>query len=959
MKQCFNASWCVWGISLFLVATTIPVQAQSIQIDRTTPTTPSNCTGSCTIGGGLQHGSNLFHSFSQLDVDSGATVLFLDPGVTNILARVTGNDPSKIRGTLGVSGGDANLFLINPNGIIFGSNAKLDVRGSFVATTANAIQFGNQGFFQASASEVPLLTINPSALFYQSANGAIQNNSIAPAGGSATGLRVPDGRSLLLVGGEVNLNGGRLNAFGGRIELGGLAEPGVIGLDIDNNNLRLSFPENTALANVSFSDGARADVTVNDGGSITVNAGNINISGSQTRLFSGIRVGKVDAQAGDITLNATGTLTVTDGSRIVNRVLSGGQGNSGNINIKAGSFFLSNAAEVQAVTFGKGNAGNVNIDVRNGTVTVIGIGSRIDSSVQKSSLPGVEEQGNGGDITITARELYIKDGGLVNTGTAGRGNAGKIFVRTANSVSLASESAKVSGIFSNVSPGAVGNGGEINIKTRSLSLIGSIQIAASLIENRDGKVGGKGKGGDIIVEASDVTISGTSSIFGSSSGFFTATEIGAEGTAGNITINTGTFRIADGAIVNAQTLNSSRGGNITINTNIFEATNGGQVITTASSSGNAGNITVKGTDRITLSGSDSTFAQRLAKFQNEVQNEGSASGLFASTRANSTGSGGNIAIKTGQLIIQDAAEVSVSSKGKGDAGDIEVNVRDLSLDNQGKLISETQSGRGGNITLEVRDLLLMRRNSQISTNAGIAQARGDGGNITINTPLGFLVAAPNENSDITANAFSGSGGKVTINAKSMFGFVPRTRGDLVRLLNTQESEEINPSNLQTNDITAFSQQNPSFNGIVDIKSPDVDPSQGLLQLPVNVVDTSRQIVASCNPGKLARSKFTLTGRGGIVSSPTEQLTSDAVLSDWITVDSDDKNRVSMQNTEVISEKKNTENISGQVKQVNQPAQIVEAHGWIVDANGNIVLVSQAPNAILSSPALATASCPAQ
>ncbi|MGH1392989.1 MAG: filamentous hemagglutinin N-terminal domain-containing protein, partial [Trichormus sp.] len=405
--------------------------------------------------------------------------------------------------------------------------------------------------------------------------------------------------------------------------------------------------------------------------------------------------------------------------------------------------------------------------------------------------------------------------------------------------------------------------------------------------------------------------------------------------------------------------NSSRGGNITINTNIFEATNGGQVITTASSSGNAGNITVKGTDRITLSGSDSTFAQRLAKFQNEVQNEGSASGLFASTRANSTGSGGNIAIKTGQLIIQDAAEVSVSSKGKGDAGDIEVNVRDLSLDNQGKLISETQSGRGGNITLEVRDLLLMRRNSQISTNAGIAQARGDGGNITINTPLGFLVAAPNENSDITANAFSGSGGKVTINAKSMFGFVPRTRGDLVRLLNTQESEEINPSNLQTNDITAFSQQNPSFNGIVDIKSPDVDPSQGLLQLPVNVVDTSRQIVASCNPGKLARSKFTLTGRGGIVSSPTEQLTSDAVLSDWITVDSDDKNRVSMQNTEVISEKKNTENISGQVKQVNQPAQIVEAHGWIVDANGNIVLVSQAPNAILSSPALATASCPAQ
>ena len=174
MKQRFYILWGACGISLCLVSATSTVQAQPIQIDGTTPTTPGTCTGSCNIGGGIQRGSNLFHSFSQFNVDQGATVLFLDPGVTNILTRVTGNQRSNIFGTLGVSGGNANLFLINPNGIIFGPNAKLDVRGSFVGTTANAIQFGNQGFFRASASQVPLLTVNPSALFYQSANGVIQ-----------------------------------------------------------------------------------------------------------------------------------------------------------------------------------------------------------------------------------------------------------------------------------------------------------------------------------------------------------------------------------------------------------------------------------------------------------------------------------------------------------------------------------------------------------------------------------------------------------------------------------------------------------------------------------------------------------------------------------------------------------------------------------------------------------------
>jgi len=94
-----------------------------------------------TIYGGVRSGANLFHSFLELNVGNGRSLYFSDPGVSNILTRVTGTNPSKIDGRLGVSG-NANLFLINPNGIIFGSGSSLDIRGSFTATTAAAIKFG-------------------------------------------------------------------------------------------------------------------------------------------------------------------------------------------------------------------------------------------------------------------------------------------------------------------------------------------------------------------------------------------------------------------------------------------------------------------------------------------------------------------------------------------------------------------------------------------------------------------------------------------------------------------------------------------------------------------------------------------------------------------------------------------------------------------------------------------------
>lgn len=164
--------------TLVAVATCKLAIAQSIQTDGTTTTRPESCSGDCTITDGLQQGNNLFHSFERFNVDSGARVLFEDSGVTNILGRVTGNEVSEILGTLGVTGGDANLFLINPNGIIFGKNSSLNVNGSFLATTADAVRFGEQGLFETSDNQIPLLTVNPSALVFVDGNrGNIVNRS--------------------------------------------------------------------------------------------------------------------------------------------------------------------------------------------------------------------------------------------------------------------------------------------------------------------------------------------------------------------------------------------------------------------------------------------------------------------------------------------------------------------------------------------------------------------------------------------------------------------------------------------------------------------------------------------------------------------------------------------------------------------------------------------------------------
>jgi large exoprotein involved in heme utilization and adhesion len=388
----------------------------------------------------------------------------------------------------------------------------LNVGGSFVGTTANAIQFGNRGIFSASTPDppTPLLTINPSALlFNQISPSAIINRSQAPAGvnpagQNITGLRVPDGRSLLLVGGNINIDGGSLRAYGGRIDLGGLAAPGTVELNASENTFITSVSNEVPRADVSLTNAAEVNVRGANGGDIAINAQNLSLAG-ESKVRAGIDTGLGTPQnkAGDIVINAIGEISLTDGSFIANVPQPTSIGKGGNIDITTGSLTLLNGS-MNTSTFGQGDGGNINLNVRD-ALTLAGVDrngltSAILSSVQSQAV------GKGGSINIVAGSVSLADSAFLDASTYGQGDAGSVSIQAKDSVSLS-----FADIFNNVEAGGVGNAGNINITASSLTLKDGAQLQ-TLLRNADTQnnlPGGRGNGGnvniDVLVEPSPRT----------------------------------------------------------------------------------------------------------------------------------------------------------------------------------------------------------------------------------------------------------------------------------------------------------------------------------------------------------------------------------------------------------------------------------------------------------------------
>ncbi|MCC5654422.1 filamentous hemagglutinin N-terminal domain-containing protein [Nostoc sp. XA013] len=873
------------------------------------------------ITGGTQAGGNLFHSFREFSVPTNGAAIFNNAAdIQNIISRITGGSVSNIDGLIRANG-TANLFLINPNGIIFGQNAQLNIGGSFVATTANALQFGNRGFFSATDQNIPspLLTINPSALLFNqiNQNAAIQNNSVAfalrdPAGFDAFGLRVPDGKSLLLVGGNVSMDGGQLNAFGGRVELGGLGEPGTVALNVDGDNLSLKFPENFGRASVSLTNQAAIYVKGSGNGNIAVNARNLEIFGASI-LSGGIGqgLGTPETIGGDITLNATGEIKIADKSGVINEVGLESIGNGGNITINSGSFSLGDGAQISASTRGQGNAGNLTVRARDAV-------SLADASIFSAVEAG--GVGKGGNIDINAATLSLIDGAQLvasirsasNTQPAGQGDAGNVNVNVIGAVigavNIAGEkNGFPSGIFSNVGTGTVGNGGNITINSGSFSLGDGAQISASTrgqgnagnltVRARDAvsladnayilstvESRGVGNGGNVNLSTSSLSITNGAQITAGTDG---------QGDAGNINIDAsdrvsfyGTSRdgFPSGAFSSVDEGAVGRGGSVNLRTGSLSLTNGAQVSASTRGLGDAGSLNVTVGDSVVLSGTSA--------------NGQFASGLTSAVEQGAVGNGGNITFLTkGRLVIRDRAEVTVSNQGIGNAGRIQAEVLDIRLDNQGSLKAQSDSGKGGDIQLEVENFLLLRRGSLISATSGVPGSNGLDGNININTK--FLVAMPRENSDIVATGFGRTpGSNIQINAQGIFG--TQFRQQL-----TSESEIV-------------------ATGQVTLNTPDVDPNSGLVNLPTVPVDT--EVTQGCYSPGYAQNRFVITGRGGLPPNPKDILSPDLVQVDWVSL----KPSTEEGKSPPITIKPTT------------ATPIVEATGWVMNAKGELELTANAP-----------------
>ncbi|OBQ16678.1 MAG: hypothetical protein AN488_19705 [Anabaena sp. WA113] len=716
------------------------------------------------ITGGATRQINLFHSFQEFNISEGRAAYFFSPSgdIQNILARVTGTNPSGIFGRLGTFGNSSpNLFLINPNGIVFGKNASLDVQGSFVGTTANGVQFGNQGIFSATNPQAaPLLTINPSVLLFNQiqANGGIINQSQAPAGKNpigedVTGLRVADSKSLLLVGGNINIDGGNIRAYGGNIELAGLAAPGNVELNIAGDNLGLVIPENVERADVSLSNGAEINVRSAGGGNIKIQARNVNLAG-QSILRAGIEkgLGTPDSQGGDITINATGQTKLMDNSFIANVLQARAFGKAGDINIKSSSFALSNEASLNNAIFGQGNAGNISIQ----TSDAVEISSSaIFNNIESGAV------GNGGDINITAGSLSLTDNseiqsllrGANNQLPGGRGNAGNVNINVQGDISFRiSRPNEVNGINFGVNEGAIGNGGNVTINTSSLEINDGSQIG--------GITRGKGDSGNIIINArNNISLDGTVGIF--SSGITNAVAPTGEGNAGNIQITTGTLKATNGAFINSNTLGKGNGGDIYLKTGSLSLTNGSIVSANVLGQGNAGNITVEATDNVNLDGV-----------------YGVSSGLESSLLTGGVGKGGNIQVTTGSLFVTNGATIASNTDGVGNGGNITINARDnvtfLGFDSRTKIPSQASSfaftnaiGNGGEIRITAANLLL-KDGGQLATDTS---KQGNGGNIFLdigNTITLDGITDYGLPSLVTTTAKNGNGGNIQIATGSVF-----------------------------------------------------------------------------------------------------------------------------------------------------------------------------------------------
>jgi large exoprotein involved in heme utilization and adhesion len=744
---------------------------------------------------------------------------------------------------LGVDG-PANLFFLNPNGLIFGPNARLDVRGSFIGSTASGLQFGTQGDFNTTTPQPPspLLTVKPSALlFTQMQAGGIVNRARST---DRTGLTVPTGSSLLLIGGNILSDDGQLTVSGGRIELGGLAAPGTVALTNNDDRWQVSFPTGVQRSDITLSN---EGLIANTGGLDDIAITGRTITVANTPLLPVVLKGTgISGQrAGDLILNATGTVSFdysnTQNNGLGNAIVE----ETGRLSITAENISLKRTS-LGSVAGSSNRGTSLNAS---GTITLDG------SFIEAGRNPQAGE--TSGNIDITARNLTLTNGSSISiSGITTTNDVGKISLQVLD----------------------------------TLSLFGKSSITTS--DNASGGVLDR-RSGDIEIQAGALFLNGQDNLISTFSN---------SSRPGNVQIQADTITVNGGDIRSTST-GVADGGSIDIQTRVLSVMTGGSVATSSRGAGNSGNLSIGASEAIEVKGNSPEPIQL-----------GDGSSAFVSSRLSAsslgTGNAGTLTLNTGRLSVLDSAAITSGSSVSGRAGDVTINATGLvevagSNDRIRSSITATSQGTGdaGNIFIRANRLSLR-----------------DGGNVVTFTAkenaidARVVVSKPDETNRIAANAFTGRGGNISISTQALLGIRP---SDV-------------PIDGQST-ITASSQV--GVQGQVTVNQPEVQPTQGAIELPTGLIDASDQIAQVCPHGLAEQGRFVISGRGSLPESPINPLSGIGLSSPLAEIEGQ------THFTSATSTNPDRRSTSSKRSTSIASPEMIEAQGWTKTREGKVILLA--------------------
>jgi filamentous hemagglutinin family protein len=641
-------------------------------------------------------GTNLFHSFREFSIGRNESATFTGPAaIDNVIGRVTGGNPSNIDGALRSEIPSANLWLINPAGVIFGKSSSLSVQGSFHVSTADYLRLSGGGRFDATHPERTILSVAPPQAF------GFLSDTPAPIVLDGVGLESddgtflgPDGQTLSLVGGDITIRGeSNVQSRGGFINLASVASPGEAILEehgITTSGFerlgRVAILEQSNLGEIGF-----------EGTGLAVRAGHFEMSDASI----GARTDSSKGKGMDIKVQDT---FVMNASIINTRTV--GPGDGGDITISAKTVKLSSGSTLITSTQDKGRGGTVTIDA---SQVNLSDGSRITTQTN--------QQGQAGDIRIVAAKLSLDGESLLNAESrkGAVGQAGTIDLRVGTLV-LNHES-QIS-----VASRGPGQGGELRVKADSIRLKGGSTLTSSSL--------GDGKGGDISVNARQLGLSQQSAIASDTSG---------PGRAGEIALAAQRVDLASGARISAATTGDGPAGSISIKAGRFVMAGGSDVSSSTQGAGIGGNIDLTA-QRVELDqkshiSAESTGTGRSGNIAIRADNDLNLANGSKITVATKTADAGNIDVRVkDRLILQSGSQISTSvADGKGNGGNITIDPFVTALMGGSSIIARARAGSGGNISITT-DNLFVSPDSVIDASSQL----GIDGTVLINSPETYI-----------------------------------------------------------------------------------------------------------------------------------------------------------------------------------------------------------------------------